>query len=270
MLPGLRAVRGSDAIDALRDERLLTDPVEVRHREVQDKTGGQTKRNHRQEERHDLHDHLLLAIDLSTGIPTLDLSLLNETGCCNDDDQHKEWQCMADSLLHRLARTFRQIEPKGLHLIGGGEVLVHLRRGVDPCWIEHTFVRGCFCGGLAETNLTRDPAHAGTKIADPPREATEHLIQHEEHRHLHQQRKTATQGIDAVFLVELEQFLVEFLAIVLEPGLNLLHFRLELLHHHHRTRALEGQGRHDHHDHQRQQDDGNGIVPGDVVEERQH
>ena len=96
------------------------------------------------------------------------------------------------------------------------------------------------------------------------------MVQHEENGHLHQEWQAATQRIDAVFLIKLQKFFVELLPIVFVPGLNLLHFRLQLLHDHHRARALEGQRRHDDHDDQRQQDDGNGIVPGGVVEERQN
>lgn len=148
--------------------------------------------------------------------------------------------------------------------------MVHLRRRVDPIGIEHTFECWSLCGCFAEAELTRDPPSVGTEIIGSARKAAQHLVQHEEDGHLHQERQAATQRIDAVFLVKLQKLFVELLPIVFVPGLDLLHFRLQLLHNHHRPRALEGQRRHDDHHDQRQQDDGNGIVPGGVVEERQN
>ena len=148
--------------------------------------------------------------------------------------------------------------------------MVHLRGRIDPRWIEHAFERWCLCWREAVAELIRHPTDVGAEIAHSTSEAPKHLIQHQENRHLHQKGQTAPQRVDAVFLVELQKFFVEFRSIVFVPGLNLLHFRLELLHHHHRPRALEGQRRDDDHHHQCQEDDGNGIVPGDVVEERQH
>ena len=105
MLPGLGAVWGTNAIDALRNERLLTDSVEVRYGEVQNQTGRKTERNHRQEERHDLHDHLLLVIGLSSWITALNLSLLNEAADGNNHNQHEERQGVSDALLHCLTRA---------------------------------------------------------------------------------------------------------------------------------------------------------------------
>lgn len=119
MLPGLGAVRGTNAIDALRDECLLTDSVDIGHREVQDKACRQTKRNHRQKERHDLHDHLLLAIGLRSSRTPLNLALLDKARDCNDHNQNQERQCMRNALVHCFARTLREIKAKGLHLIGG-------------------------------------------------------------------------------------------------------------------------------------------------------
>ena len=148
--------------------------------------------------------------------------------------------------------------------------MVHLRRRVDPIRIEHAFERWSLGRGGARTELARHPPNVGTEVTGSARKAAQYLVQHEENGHLHQEWQAATQRIDAVFLIKLQKFFVELLPIVFVPGLNLLHFRLQLLHDHHRARALEGQRRHDDHDDQRQQDDGNGIVPGGVVEERQN
>ena len=132
-------------------------------------------------------------------------------------------------------------------------------RSIEGGLVIGTFVANWF---TAQPDVVAD-------VADPAGETVEHLVEHEEHRHLHQEGETTTQRVDVVLLVELQQLLVELLAVVLVPGLDLAHLRLELLHHHHRARALEGQRRHDDHDHERQHHDGEGVVRHEVVEERQ-
>jgi hypothetical protein len=99
------------------DECLLADAVDVRHCEVEHQTGGQTEGDHRKEERHDLHDHLLLRVGLSGRIAALNLTLLHETSDGHDDDEHDEWQGMQDALIDGLAGALSQVEAECLHLV---------------------------------------------------------------------------------------------------------------------------------------------------------
>ena len=260
---------GLAAVDAVGDERLLADPVDVGDGEVQHQTGRQPEGDDRQEDRHDLHDHLLLRVHLGVRVAALDLALLHEAGDGDDGDQHQERRGVQQALLQGLAGALREVHAERFHLRRRGQVLVHLRGRVDPRRIEHAYEVGRLAGAVAgHGNWPDDPAGARAEVADPAGQAAEHLVEHQEDRHLHQERQTPTQRVDVVLLVELQQLLVELLPIVLVPGLDLAHLRLELLHHHHRPGALEGQRRHHDHHQQGQQDDGEGVVRRDARRRR--
>jgi hypothetical protein len=91
------------------------------------------------------------------------------------------------------------------------------------------------CNGAARPTC-RLPGPVGQTLDD--------AVEHEEERGLQQHRQAATERIDALFLVELHHLFVQELTVLrsLVLLLELLDLRLQLLHCHHRLRALDGEG----------------------------
>src|SRR5262249_15726447 len=90
------------------------------------------------------------------------------------------------------------------------------------------------------------------------------------HGHLQDHRQTAADGIDLVVPVELDQLLIQLLAIIFVLLLKRKDLRLNHLHLLHRFITFILQRDEQHFDADRQEDDGNPIVVRVFVDEAQH
>ena len=107
----LRAEAVFTAVQRSGDVALLTDAVQVRDHEVDDKGSRHREREHRQHPRQDAHDHFLLRIDLSASIAAPDLLLLNEARDEDDDDQGEVGECPQEVLPDHIEGGLGEIHP---------------------------------------------------------------------------------------------------------------------------------------------------------------
>ena len=145
--------------------------------------------------------------------------------------------------------------------------LVHLAAGAQVLRAEDLIVQLPGLERRLGGDQAGDPADTAGAAAAPGPDATEHLVEDDEDRCLHEDRHTPTERVDAVLLVEGHHLGVQALAVVLVLRLQLLELRLMTLHLQHRTGALQGQrGRHRHHD-DREDDDGAAVAVGGLEEQ---
>ena len=112
------------------------------------------------------------------------------------------------------------------------------------------------------------------KIADPAEERRvphldgdeQDLVEREEDRDLDQHRPAARDRIDLLLLVELHHRLLQAHAVVLEPLLQLLHLRLQLLHLGHRGIGAVGEREEDRLHDDRHGEDGEAEIAEKLVE----
>ncbi len=104
------------SIEASGDVGLLADPIEVRDDEVENQRRVQAVGDDRQEERHHLHDHLLLWVHRGVLVPAPDLLLLDPGAAEDHEDQEEVGECLNDSRRQGIAGRPREIDTPRHHL----------------------------------------------------------------------------------------------------------------------------------------------------------
>ncbi len=230
------------------DEGLLNDPEAVGNEEVDHDARGNRETEEQIHQRHDLgHPLHLLGVGIVGGallrVAATDLVLLEVAGAHQADDHQQERDRADEVVGEHLARGPSEVEAERHHLAVG--ILQRLSQRAVLGQVFRVEVAGLVLAGQVVKQLVHD----------------------EEHRHLHQQRKTAPEGRRAVFPHQGEGLLALLLAVVRVTLLDLLELGLELAHRRHRSRRLRRQGEGDRVDRDRQQNDRHAVRGHECVEE---
>ena len=233
----------------------------------------QVEGNDRQEERHELHDHLLLRVDhRSRTLTTLDLTLLVEAEGTDHENQDDVGETLDEVSANDIESGVGQVEDsKKRHVGTRRQVLKELGAFVEVLRVEPLGFLDAFNQGRVDTAVAESGTETTTEtdIVDSSGDTSDHLVQNNKDRRLDEQRETATHRIDAVGLIKRHDLLVLQFFVVFVVLLHRLEVRLQTLHFDHRLRAREGQRRHDDHHAKREERDRaaegwpDGIQPGE-------
>ena len=123
--------------------------------------------------------------------------------------------------------------------------------------------------GVSGSGADRSLIHSDERLVAHFDADQQHLVERVEDRDLEQDRQAAGGRIDLLRLVELQDFLLLALLVVLEALLDRLHLRLNLAHRGHRLELLLRDREHDRADDQRQADDRHAEIADGVEQEHQ-
>ncbi len=118
-------------VDAAGYVSVGADTAQVLGAPVQRQAGREPEGDHRQEERHELHDRLLLWIDAGVAVAALQLAVLDDAGGQHDAEQYEVGDGDPQADAQGVAGRKAEVDPQEIHGAGRAQRVVQVSARVQ-------------------------------------------------------------------------------------------------------------------------------------------